>query len=66
MAKLTSVGTFSAREAQDLAYIVTWEKKQYEALLNLTDRTLAFDRNTKQGLDNVVVAIREVNDGEYI
>lgn len=66
MAKLTSVGTFSAREAQDLAYIVTWEKKQYEALLNLTDKTLAFDRNTKQGLDNVVVAIREVNDGEYI
>lgn len=66
MAKLTSVGTFSAREAQDLAYIVTWEKKQYEALLSLTDKTLAFDRNTKQGLDNVVVAIREVNDGEYI
>lgn len=64
VSRLTSIGTFSGREARDLAYTVSWERKQAENLDKLVALATISKDDNRQGFKQVVNALQ--SDNEYI
>lgn len=62
VSRLTSIGTFSGREARDLAYTESWERKQAENLDKLVAIATISKEDNRKGFGQVITALQSDNE----